>query len=231
MAIKFAIVKSKLLHSPTGYVGRVQAGGTVDFAGLVDRVADSQTSVAKSDVLGVLEDYHRVIERLLRDGNTVITPHVRYRVGMRGNFLDEGDGFDDSRHTLLVRLAGGIRLRKALRDARVDKVVIGPPQPQPLTYFDVETGERNQHVTPGGSGRLIGRHLQFDPADAKQGVFFLDASGSATRVASAAWNKSRHLIFNIPALAAGEYTLEVRAILNDNHELRSGKLGAVLTAV
>jgi hypothetical protein len=53
----------------------------------------------------------------------------------------------------------------------------------------------------------------------------VDANGAATRVEAVAWNKERHLIFSVPTLAAGSYTLEVRAILNDN--LRPGKLEAV----
>jgi hypothetical protein len=185
--------------------------------------------VAKSDVLGVLEDYHRVIERLLRDGWTVITPHVRYRVGMRGTFLDEGDGFDPARHRLRVRIAAGTRLRKALQGAAVEQGVAHTPQPLPQSYLDVASGERNGHLTPGGYGRLVGRRLQFDAADAEQGIFLLDAAGTETRVGAVGWNMPRRLIFTVPELTAGQYTLEVRAILNDNHALRAGKLDAVLT--
>jgi hypothetical protein len=227
--INFVILKSKLLYHPTGYTGRVEPASTVDFAGLVNRVADSQTSVAKSDVLGVLEDYHRIIEKLLQDGMNVITPHVRYRLSIRGPFADEADRFDAARHELRACISAGARLRKALRDAEMERIVIDPPHPQPLTYYDVASDQRNTVLTSGGSGRLIGRNLEFDAADPTQGVFFLDAGGVATRVAAMIWNKERHLIFTVPVLASGAYTLEVRAMLNNTHDLRVGKLDAVLT--
>jgi len=226
--IKFAIVKSKLVNNPTGYVGRVQPVGTVDFAGLVDRVADSQTSVAKSDVLGVLEDYHRIIEKLLRDGMNVLTPHVCYRAGIRGTFQDEGDGFDSTRHRIVPRVITGSRLRAALDKVAVELCEVYRPEPRPQTYVDAATGQHNAAVTPGASGRLVGRRMQFDPTDSRQGIFFVDAAGGEARVASVGWNMRRNLVFTVPALAAGEYCLEVRAILNDNHELRVGKLEAVL---
>jgi hypothetical protein len=227
--VKYTILKSKLTNHPTGFTGRVQPASTVDFAGLVDRVADSQTSVAKSDVLGVLEDYHRIIEKLLLDGIQVVTPHVRYHISIRGTFVDQADNFDSVRHQLGTRVSAGVRLRRALRDAQLERVVVDPPHPQVLTYVDLTGEDRNTVLTPGGPGRLIGRNLQFDPADPEQGIFFLDAAAAETRVATVSWNKERNVIFTVPALAAGEYTLEVRAIMNDNHSLRTGKLDAVLT--
>ncbi len=227
--IKFSIVKSKLLHNPTGYAARVIPARTVDFAGLVDRVADSNTSVTKSDALSVLEDYHRIIEKLLCDGMNVLTPHAHYHVSMKGTFNDEADTYDASRHQLLARITPGPRLRKALRDVQVEKELTEGPRPWPLTYVDVTSGERNGLVTPGGHGRVVGQNLAFDPADPLQGVFFLSATGGETRVAELAWIMPGHLIFNIPALAAGEYQLEVRAAWGNPPQVRTGTLDQVLT--
>lgn len=229
MTLKFAIVQAKLANSPTGYAARVLPAGTIDFEQLVEQVAGCNTSVSKSDVLGVIEDYHTVIENLLRLGFNVITPHVRYRSSIQGNFLDQGDAYDAARHRVRPRLSVGVRLLQSLANVDVEKVPTVIAVPQPLTFVDVDSGARNTTVTPGRSGRLIGRNLRYDPADPHQGVFFLDANGKATRVEDLIWSMPKHLIFTIPPLAAGKYKLEVRAILNDNHELRTGLLPAVLT--
>jgi hypothetical protein len=229
MGIKFAITKSKLLNNPTGYAARVQSVGTVDFDALVDEVANCNTSVTKSDVLSVLEDYHTIIEKLVRQGFIVLTPHVRYRTSVRGTFLDEGDAFDPALHRVLVRVSPGTRLRQALRDVPVEKVRAAPPRPWPETYIDGTSGERNGAVTPGGPGRLVGTNLQFDPTDPQQGVFFVDAAKVETRVEAVVWDMPGHLIFTVPALAAGEYALHVRAILRGTHDMRAGVLDAVLT--
>ena len=109
----------------------------------------------------------------------------------------------------------------------MERYVPDPAVPNPLTYIDTATGERNGLVTPGWEGRLIGRRLQFDPADPEQGIFYIAADGTPTRVEAVGWNKDRHLMFIVPALAAGDYGLEVRALVG-SRGLCSGALGAVL---
>ncbi len=229
MSIKFAIVPSKLVQNTTGYAARVQPGGTIEFAELVEQVASYNTSVTKSDVLGVIEDYYAVIEKFLRLGMNIATPHALYRSSVQGTFLDEGDNYDEARHRVRACIAPGARLRHALDKVPVEKVTTIVALPQPQTFIDVTSGARNATVTPGRSGRLVGKELRYDPADPNQGIFFLDTGDVATRVEDLIWSMPRHLIFTIPALAAGEYKLVVRAILNDNHEVREGVLHAVLT--
>jgi hypothetical protein len=57
-----------------------------------------------------------------------------------------------------------------------------------------------------------------------QGIFFVAADGTATRVASVAWNGVTKHIFLVPALTAGEYALQVRASFNSNGDVRVGEL-------
>ena len=229
MSIKFAIVKSKLINNPTGYAARIQPAGKVEFADLIDRVADCNTGVSKSDALGVIEDFYAVIEKLIRDGMIVSTPHVHYHTSVQGTFEDEGDTFDQARHEVRIRVTAGSRLRRALRDVQVEKGTTDPRRPRPQTYFDVESGTRNVTLTSGGMGRLVGKHVGFDPGDPLQGIFFVDSAEVETKVEAVAWNKPSQLIFMVPALAAGEYGLVVRAILNNTTEVREGKLDTALT--
>ena len=227
--IEYVIAENHLPTNPTGYAARVLPARTIEFEDLVDRTADRNTTVAKADVLGVLQDYCDVIRTLLLDGMNVNTPTANYRVTIRGTFSDQSDAFDPSRHRVVVRVGTGKRLRRAVRDARVMKSLGEKPRPKPVTYVDVSTGERNKVITPGGPGRLIGQRLRYDPDDPAQGIFFIAADGTATRVEVLVWGMPAHLAFIVPALPAGDYKVQVRTVLNDNGELRSGTLDKVLT--
>ena len=84
-------------------------------------------------------------------------------------------------------------------------------------------------MTPGGAARLVGYDLKFDPADPNQGAFFIAADNSETRAEILIHNMPRELSFLNPALPAGVYRLQVRAILNDTPDLRVGQLEEQLT--
>ncbi len=76
----------------------------------------------------------------------------------------------------------GKRFRKAIRErAQATKQEAVRPRPNPLEYTDVNSGERNSVLTPGGMGRVVGHRFKFDPADANQGIFFVAEGGGALR--------------------------------------------------
>jgi hypothetical protein len=79
----------------------------------------------------------------------------------------------------------------------------------------------------GQSSRSLLSCDRVRPADPVQGLFFRAADGSATRVEDVGWNKDRHLLFIVPALPAGDYGMEVRAVVGACG-LRVGVLGTVL---
>lgn len=117
-----------------------------------------------------------------------------------------------------------------MRDARVSRSLGAKPRPTPVAFVDVTTGVLNGPITPGRPGRLVGENLRYDVTDPAQGIFFIKtADGAATRVEELVWGQPAHLAFMIPTLPAGEYKVEVRAVLNGNHDLREGRLDNVLT--
>ena len=227
--IKYKVVKSNLQTHAEGFVGRVVSGGTVTFEQLVDLVAHSNTTVGKSDVLSVLEDYHSAIEDLVSGGETVLTPHFIVYAGIRGVFHNAVDTFDPLRHRIVAQVRVGKRLRRAMRDVQTEKVPAARPAPKPQWDMDTVTGRGNSVVTSGGGGRVEGYWLQHDPADPTQGVFFLDAAGTAFRVEQVTVNTPKQLAIVAPALAPGRYRLEVRAAIRGNPEIRSGTLEDELT--
>ena len=78
-------------------------------------------------------------------------------------------------------------------------------------------------------GQIAGHRLKFDAADPEQGVFFVDSSGTAVRVAMYGRIKPAELFFMVPdGLAAGDYTLEVRVVFASDGP-RIGVLPVTLT--
>ena len=63
-----------------------------------------------------------------------------------------------------------------------------------------------------------------DAADAQQGVFFIAADGAETRAAMMMRNKPADLMFMVPALASGDYEIEVRTITRQDGVVQRGRL-------
>jgi len=224
MSIEFKLVKSSKLLDPDQYTGRVMAR-TAGMEQLIDRMMQHGSSVVRSDVISVLEDFYMTLENMLLEGWTVITPGVIHRVTIRGVFEGRNAEFDPAQHQVTVQVTAGKRLRRAIRQrAQVERQVELPPVPIVVDYLDVDSGMVHSKVTPRGQGMVTGKLLKFDPADPAQGIFFVAADGSATRVEKVAWNGVRKHIFLVPLLAAGEYVLQVRASFNGNGDVRSGAL-------
>lgn len=103
-------------------------------------------------------------------------------------------------------------------------------QPRPLNYTDLNSGEVNSVLTPGGMGRVTGYRLKFDPTDPEQGIFFMPAGESTSgQAAVIAKNGPSELIFLVPAtLTKDDYTLEIRSTMG-NGTVRTGVLADTLT--
>jgi hypothetical protein len=224
MSIEFKLVRSSQLLDPDQYTARVITR-TADLEQLVDRIMQHGSSVCRSDVVSVLEDYAMTLENMLLEGWTILTPIANYRLTMQGVFAGRGADFDPAQHQVAVQITVGRRLRRTIHQrVAVARRVEQVPEPVVVDYLDVATGAVHSTVTPGGQGIVTGKRLKFDAADAAQGVFFVAADGTAARVASVAWNGGKKHIFLVPALPAGEYELQVRASFNGNGDVRTGAL-------
>ena len=65
-------------------------------------------------------------------------------------------------------------------------------------------------MTFGGIGQIVGEELKFDPTNAAEGIYFVAANGTASKVIVVASRTEGKLMFDIRTLAVGTCTLEVR---------------------
>ena len=231
MPIKYVLQENNLTTDPDDYMARVQPVGTVGMEEIIARMIQQGSTVTRADIVSVLEDYHTAIENLVLEGMNVNTPLANFSVSIKGVFQGATDGFDPSRHQLYAVVLAGTLLRKALRErGQAVKQEAVKPAPSLLDYVDLNSGERNGPLTPGGMGQIIGHRLKFDPDDTAQGIFFIAEDGTETRVSVVGRNKPGELMFLVPdGLASGEYRLEVRAVSRGSHDIRTGALEATLT--
>ena len=186
--------------------------------------------MTRADMLAVLESYHASIRRLMLKGYRVLTPMAQYGVSIKGNFVDQGDGFDTSRHRLEPRVGPSRELRQAIKNqVPVEKEMAAVQQPILAQYLSLSNGHTGHTLIPGGMGKLIGKQLRYDPDDLEQGIFLVAADRSEQRLSGDGIIMPRSLVFMIPVeLAPGDYRLEVR-IRVDEKTLSSGRLKDVLT--
>lgn len=231
MTIQYSIRSNKMVGKKEEYAALVRPAYTADIDYVVECMTQQGCALSKAATLGVLEMFVSTIERLVLEGVNVTTPLVNVHASITGTFKGSDDHFDRRRHRIEPRVTPGRRLRRTVRTyARAQKVSgNGRPQPCPLTYHDLESGKRNSVLTPGGLGRVVGARLKFDDGDPQQGIFLVAADRSATRVEQVAENRPRQLLFLVPPLPAGDYTLQVRARAEDSPDVRSGQVWATLT--
>ena len=233
MPIKYVLRENNLSDDPDDYMARIRHVGIARIETIIERMIQRGSTVTRADIVGVLEDYYAAIESLLLEGMSVTTPLDHFSLSVKGIFRGADDTFDPSRHRLHAALIAGPRLRKTLQErGEMTKEEMVRPAPNPVDYLDLNSGERNGTLTPGGMGRIIGHRLKFDPADPQQGIFFIASDGTETRVSIVGKNKPGELLFLVPeGLTAGAYRLEVRVLPKWRRDMHTGALEATLTVI
>ena len=229
MPIQYSLRDNRLTPDPADRYARVEPARSVGLDEVADRIAGSGSTVTRVDVVSVLASLQGAIRDLLAEGAHVNLPFANFGARIQGPFAGDDAPFDPSQHAVLPRVTAGAELRAAFRaGVPVERVAASRPGPAPLHYLDVNTDERDGALTPGGMGELTGSKLAVDADAADEGVFFVaEADGAETPVEVVALNAPSKLLFLVPALASGDYRVEVRAAFGQT--LRTGQLDAVLT--
>jgi hypothetical protein len=230
MSISYKLYKNHLTNGANNYRAIVHYTGSIDLNGVIDRMIARGSTITRADALAVLEDYHETITELALQGFKVITPTANYGLSLKGNFTGQTDGYDPSRHRPAAQVSPGVQFRQAVESrAHLEKQESTLPHPRLLEYNNLNNGDGDGVLTPGGMARLSGHRLKFDPADPEQGLLLMAADRTTTRVEVIGRNTPNELIFMTPpGLAPGQYTLMVRARFGQN-SVRIGLFEDMLT--
>ncbi|NJN98500.1 MAG: DUF4469 domain-containing protein [Anaerolineales bacterium] len=190
----------------------VQFSNTISFEQIIDRLMERGPAITREDAIAVIRAYSQTIITLALEGNKVSTPLMSCGISIKGVFVSQTDTFNSSRHSIEATVNPGPEFKRLVREkGQVQQQEANKPQPNPLEYLDLGSGQRNGSISAGRVAQVNGHRLKFDQADPTQGIFFIAADGSESRASLMVKNTARQLIFEAPAaLAAGDYTLEVR---------------------
>jgi len=236
MHLRYSLFKFAIHKNPNAYKARIVHCQIATIEQIADMMVSQGSTVGKADIVAVLEELVVAMARLLAMGFHIHLPFADFQLTIQGVFDGATDEYDPRRHEVYVSITPGTRLRREIRrSVRLTKVEPAPGVPNLSEYFDLDSGERNSSVTPGGVGRVLGAKLKFDPDDPDQGIFFVDAEHAPTaaprhtvRVESVIQVKSSELFFKVPPLPAGAYRLQVRAYVYNSPRVRTGDLGKTL---
>lgn len=240
MPIKYALYENNLTTDPNDHSAQVQITAALGPDDIADIIAQQGSTITKADILACLEDAEQAIVTALKQGNRVqLGGLADFYPRVLGVFTSAADVFDPARHRIDVAVNPGIRIRSEVRDqGTVEKVAAIPPEPTLLEYVDLGSGTTNTTVTRGNIGTINGSRLQYNTAQADEGIFYVPTGGGAevnVPDASVQKNKPGQLVFLNPAVGpgfpVGTYFLEVRARVRGIVTLRTGRLDDILTVV
>ncbi|MCB0191784.1 MAG: DUF4469 domain-containing protein [Anaerolineae bacterium] len=223
------------LASGSDYRARVQYRQTIDYDGMLDLMQAQHPDLSPAEARVVFDVFIKTLLPLLMDGNRVVTPFGTFGITLKGNFNALTDKFDARKHRFEITIKPAPKLQKAFaRQAHPHKVETPKRVPKLDEYIHVADPAAYNQLSPGHMARLLGNNLKFNPDDPEQGIFLLamkngrrDAEQLPIRIAQIGTNKSKELLFLIPAdLPPNVYQLEVRARFGKH--LRIGQLSRLL---
>ncbi|MDR8393622.1 DUF4469 domain-containing protein [Aliifodinibius sp. S!AR15-10] len=231
MSLQFYLTENKITENPDDYMAVSINPESYDIDEVYEHMTREGSTITKAEALAGFEEVMQGIINLVKRGYAVNTPLVNISPGIRGVFESEEDNFDTKRHEIKVNVNPGVRLQEVVEEIDVEKVASRKRRPTLAHYYDSSSDKKDETITPAGGARITGSLLKFDHEDPNQGIFFINMEDDTeTRVKSQILrNMPAELIFLNPTLASGTYRLEVRSVVKNTTEIRTGILSEELT--
>lgn len=220
MALNIQAARNTFGTSDRPYYALASWTQSTDCERFIDRMAHSNTTLSKADIVAVFQLAREELASLLAEGCSVTTPLGAAMPRASGTFLalDEPfrPGAEDSDHRLRIdfRVDGTIE-RQALAKLRYKRTPIEDTvSPRIVEVSSLQSGIEGT-ASPGDLLSLTGYRLKIDPSDESQGLFLrtVGASSAERRCGVYAENRPARLLALLPGdLAPGEYELVLCAL-------------------
>ncbi|WP_028973753.1 DNA-binding domain-containing protein [Spirochaeta cellobiosiphila] len=192
------------VNQDRGYRAKVVIKDHLNPEDIIDRMAAKNTTITRQDALAVISLYEEVIAESLHKGYSLSTGIFRASLGMKGNFSEEGESYDEAKHeahvTLQVakgfnqKVTGKIKFHKKRDERRMENLT---------GILDYGTGERlpddegRYSITKGSPFELLGHNMKIYKYEGEYSLVLRDGEG-------------RKLALDIVKVAPGKVTSFVK---------------------
>lgn len=230
MKVKYSLVENGLSGNEKKYMARIRSSEQWDMDKIVDRMANSGSSVTRSDAIAVMHLFFDVIREGLLQGATISTPLFKIELKVRGNFTGPEDRFWPKRHKVEPAITSGKELKASMKRVKLEKAESRKKMPviQKLAYLDPDLS--NDVLHPGGILVLSGINLKIDKNDPEQKLV-LTKGAEEILINRIHVSKGKQLIAQLPdQIPEGNYQLAVHAKPGSCTIARKGVWGKVMSS-
>jgi hypothetical protein len=211
--IRAFLYKNLLTENPDDYIARVASDRSLNIREICETAvtrggADASAAIIEHHVRLFLKEmtYH------LCDAYSINTEWFHLSVHVKGVFDSPDEKFNPEKHSIVVDFRAGAELRKAMQDVVVEIAGVADGAGQIISVVDVKSGSTNDKLTPNRNLRINGDKLKVVGDKPGVGVWFVNKETEARTMVDPSdmvANKPSELIVLIPALAEGDYGLEI----------------------
>ena len=215
MTLKYALSPNLLTSSQDDYLAQAQNVKSHDLNSVIEKMLERGSMITKTDTLAVLNLFFETITQISKDGETVNLDLFRTNLSISGVFDSSTDTFDAKRHSIKINANAGRLLKEAINHVKLEKTSSTDALPHILQVMDSITRTVNQNMSANGVIEIVGSLLKIAGDDPKNGLYFVDSKGKATKAITLVDNKPGRLIVMVPDLEKGEYNLHITSQYNN----------------
>ena len=186
-------------------------GDTLRNEDIAARIVAARSELRLETILSILHERDETVRQALLQGTAVQDGVVRMSPRVQGSWTGVNHAFDAAAHKRTIDLTATAETRAALDSVGIE--VLGEKNSGAYIGLvtDLSTGNTDNTITSDEDIAVTGDKLKIVPdGEAGLGVFFVDSSGAEHPLTHRlSENTPKKLLFRVPALAAGQYTLKV----------------------
>lgn len=204
------------------YTAEVSTVGNTKRNEDIARTIIEEGSEIKYDTLvNILNQRDRIERSMVQQGNSVQTGNVKLTPRVSGPWVGANAKFDSAIHKITLDATLTNEMREALTEVGVEVLGVKDSGAYIGLVTDAATGLAGGTITAGDDIIIEGDKIRVAPdGEAGLGVFFVDSAGAAVPVTRRfTQNDPKKVIARVPALPAGEYTLQIVTRFSTNSVL------------
>lgn len=195
------------------YYAKVRGNKTLNISDICRQAIERGGSTTKLSTMEfVVREFLDEMAYQLTSGMSVNLDYMHISPCIKGNFDSLSDKFDETRHSLHYNFNEGKALRKSKEQTKVKIQGKYSNDGGINTLYDFASQQTNTTLTPGRNARINGRKIKITGDESEVGLFFINTeSGERIKVPASdiSVNENTTLIFLIPQLTPGKYTIEI----------------------